>query len=152
MSDYTDEGLSRRLKAILEGRKLTVKSVAATIGVPYRALQNQLIGHNKMTASTLAKLLTFLELPLEVVTDGRLRPPPRHLAAALRRLFGDELLPGISDDMAVTPPVAGRDAGHLHRNANALAYLLCEYWEKEVLTPSDYAVIFAEERSDGVSK
>jgi transcriptional regulator with XRE-family HTH domain len=149
MSDYRDEVIAKRLKALLDGRGITIKSAAERLDVPYRTLQNQLMGNNRMTASTLAKLLSLLELPVEAIIEGRVRPPLRPLASALKRVFGS-LLPSLDEDMTPVAPGSDRTADELDRNARSLAFLLREQVERETIKPEDWATLLAadEDRRD----
>lgn len=137
MGEYGDDGLATRLRTIIDGRSLSIREVAKAIDVPYRTLQNQLLGHNKMPASTFARLLAFLELPAEFVTEGRYQPRHRPIANALKRAFGDHL-PAVDPEMRiVAPPAESRTAEQLDQHAQALAFLFREAYEWEVAELSD---------------
>jgi len=136
-SDYSDEGIAKRLRSVLDGRKLTIKEASEAVDVPYRTLQNQLLGRNKMPASTFAKLLSFLELPPQFIAAGRYEPDTRPIADALKWTFG-ALLPAVDSEMRLIPPPAqDRSAEVLDRHANAIAFLYRVAYEREILTPED---------------
>lgn len=139
MTEYSDEVLAGRLKALIDGRGISIKAASEAIGVPYRTLQNQLMGNNRMPASTFLKLSMFLELPAEVIAEGRWRLPLKTLANALRSTLGDTL-PTIDGEMRVAPPTAERDTAALDAQAKTLAFILREALERETLHPTDWAV------------
>lgn len=139
MADYSDEVLASRLKAILDGRRVSIKSAAEAVGIPYRTLQNQLMGNNRMPASTFLKLAVFLEIPADVIAEGRWRFPLRPLTNALKQTFGG-LLPALDGEMRVLAPVP-RDDAQLDANARTLAFLLREAVERETIKPTDWAAL-----------
>lgn len=137
MADYTDEGLAARLRSILDARKLTIREVAEVIDVPYRTLQNQLLGRNKMPASTFARLLSYLELPAEFIATGRHQPRHRPIANALKATFGD-MLPAVDGEMRLVPPPAEpRSPQQLDQHAQSVAFLFREAYEWEVVSLED---------------
>jgi hypothetical protein len=140
MSDYRDEIIASRLKALLDGRKVSIKAAAEAVGIPYRTLQNQLAGNNRMAASTFVKLIMFLELPAEVIVEGRVRTPLRPLANALKTTLGG-MLPEFDEEMRAIPAPEGRTADRLDTNAKTMAFVLREAVERETLAPSDWGAL-----------
>lgn len=137
MDEYTDQGLAARLRSVIDARNLSIREVAKTIEVPYRTLQNQLLGQNKMPASTFAKLLSYLELPAEFIVSGRYQPRHRPIADALKATLGD-LLPAVDGDMNLVPPgPEPRSPQQLDQHAQALAFLFREAYEWEVVSLED---------------
>lgn len=141
MPEMTDEWLALRLKRLLDGREISTKEAAEAIGVPYRTLQNQLAGNNKMAATTLAKLLMMLQVPVEFLVEERIRLKPRALAFALDRTFGPALPTFISegDFMGPALPSVPDPRGPQERfdDARSLALILRGDYEMAALDPRD---------------
>lgn len=132
-ADFSDEGIAKRLRQLIEARGLSIRQVAKDIQVPYRTLQNQLLGSNKMPASTFARLLEYLELPAAFVTYGRYEPKLRPIADALKKTFG-HLLPIVNHDNSLSAPVGeSREAAELDIHARFIAFLFREAYERAVV-------------------
>jgi hypothetical protein len=110
------------------------------------------MGNNRLTAATLAKLLALLELPIEAITTGRVRPPFRPIANALKKTLG-ALLPSVSDDLELLPPHPDRNLPEFENHARTLALLLRDEIEKETVRLEDWPVLLeAADPPPGVSK
>lgn len=104
LPEFTDEFLAKRLRVLVDANDTTLTELATSIGVPYRTLQNQLSGNNKMPASTFAKILLRLGVPLDFVTSGRIALDLTMLGPAVDDALG-ALLPAVDDDLNfVSPP------------------------------------------------
>lgn len=132
MENYDDSYLAQRIRAIMDMRGFTITEAAETIGVPYRTLQNQLSGKNKMPASTYAKLTAMLEVPTSFVVEERIRIHPRALQFALRFALM-EYLPSVDDEMQVGPPDPTRTDAQYSQQSKALAYVVRDLYERYLL-------------------
>lgn len=59
-----------RVKAAMKARKLTMTALSERSGVPYRTLQNQLGGKNKLTVEVLSRVTAVID-PMANFADGR---------------------------------------------------------------------------------
>lgn len=136
VSAFGDEAISRRLRFLIDEADLTMKEVAEAIDVPYRTLQNQLSGNNKMPASTLAKIVTMLEVPLSFVTSARVVMSRRSLTSAIKDVLGRQI-PVLDGEMRLCPPDLPdeRDQQRLDADAGYLAALLIERYEWHLVDP-----------------
>lgn len=137
LESFSDEELARRLRFLMDEQGETIKDAAETIGVPYRTLQNQLNGNNKMPASTFAKLVSMLNVPLSFVVSGRVELSHRALANALKEVLGKSL-PVVDQEMNVSAPTAAdsRDERAWDHHATILALLLKGRYEHHRVDPA----------------
>lgn len=139
-ADFSDEGIAKRLRRLIEARGLSIRQVAKDIQVPYRTLQNQLLGSNKMPASTFARLLEYLQLPAAFITYGRYEPKLRPITDALKKTFG-HLLPVVNRDHSLSAPVGeGREDADLDIHAQFIAFRFRDAYERAVVSLSDEKV------------
>lgn len=52
MTEDTDDALTANLRALIGEHGMSIRAMAEVIGVPYRTLQNQLLGKARMPAAT----------------------------------------------------------------------------------------------------
>lgn len=130
MVDFSDEHLAARLRLLMSDQGVTITEAAEAINVPYRTLQNQLSGKNRMPASTFAMLVTMLRVTPEFVATGRLKLDRPSLAKALAERLGG-LLPRVDDEMNLHPPSPPdiRTDDEARRDAMAIAHFVADSYE-----------------------
>ena len=65
---WTDEVIQQRLVVAMKQQHLTMRDASAALGIPYRTLQNQLKGNNRITAQLCLQLAVWLRLDLLAVS------------------------------------------------------------------------------------
>lgn len=142
MDGYDDQILAQRLRFIMEGRGITITEAAEGIGVPYRTLQNQLGGKNRMPASTFAKMLELLEVPVSFVVRERIQLNVRAAQEAIRDVFGAHL-PFVDENLAIhpAPRPETRTTDELEHQLKMLTYLLRDRYENRVYQELDLPVV-----------
>lgn len=133
MEKYDDENLARRIRALMDEREITITEAAEATGVPYRTLQNQLGGKNKMPASTFAKLTEMLEVPISFLVDERIRINARALQLAIRDAMRD-FMPSVDDEMRVGPAETSRSDAEYEQQSKALAYIVRDRYEQRLIS------------------
>lgn len=86
----------------MDSQGIAITEAAEALSVPYRTLQNQLSGKNRMPASTFAKILEFLQIPVSFVIDERIRLNSQAAQDAIRDVFGNQL-PQVDEDLRIIP-------------------------------------------------
>lgn len=133
MEKYDDENLALRIRAVMDERGITITEAADATGVPYRTLQNQLGGKNKMPASTFAKLTEMLEVPISFLVNERIRLNALALQLAIRDAMGD-MMPSVDDEMRVKQADPSRSDAEYEQQSKALAYIIRDRYEQRVIS------------------
>ena len=133
MEKYDDENLALRIRAVMDERGITITEAAEATGVPYRTLQNQLGGKNKMPASTFAKLTEMREVPISFLVNERIRLNARALQLAIRDAMGD-MMPSVDDEMRVKQADPSRSDAEYEQQSKALAYIIRDRYEQRVIS------------------
>lgn len=129
---WTDERLAARLRILLADAGISITEAAEAIEVPYRTLQNQLAGRNRMPASTFAKLTSMLEVTPDFVATGRLRLNRTSFANALMQVLREQL-PAVDKEYVFhlpETPDARTEAQRL-QDARALTFMVLDRYEHE---------------------
>lgn len=130
MADYSDEHLTARLRLLLKDEKISIREAAERIDVPYRTLQNQLAGKNRMPASTFAKLTEMLDVPARFVAEGTIKLDRYALTESLKQVLGD-LLPTVDKEFVFHLPKQPDDRTKQQRDHDAemLAFVVRDAFE-----------------------
>jgi hypothetical protein len=87
----TDQELIDGLRALMKARKVSVKTLAAGIGIPYRTLQNYLIGETRFPASVFLSASEYLGVDQHYIITKSFELAHCSLVDAIIRVFGDSL-------------------------------------------------------------
>ena len=93
-----ESGLVTRVRAAMAVRDVSIRDLASTIGLPYRTLQNYLLGTNQMPAKIVGKVAEALNVSSDFfllgrvdLFDMRLLSDTLHLVEDWRRHGGDKV-------------------------------------------------------------
>ncbi|MEN3794587.1 helix-turn-helix transcriptional regulator [Fulvimarina sp. MAC3] len=131
-----DKNIIQAVRAGLAKMGWSVKDLGEATGIPYRSLQNYMMGRTRMPASTLVAISRLIDLEIRDFDDQKRRMHKWHLYDALWTIFGDQL-PNLPVNVTNTNPFTedSEEAWKLHNRkqeaARALAEAIdeqCEYY------------------------
>jgi len=62
--------ISARLRSVIDDRGLSIKEASEVVGIPYRTLQNYLLGEREPNAKAMAAIRTHLGISLDWLLTG----------------------------------------------------------------------------------
>lgn len=134
MIDEFEAHLISSLRELMGLRSISVREMAAKVGVPYRTLQNQLLGKARLPASTYMKVVNEVGLRL----PGQLQDLDENaLASALEQCLGGQL-PTISPSgpqtVSILPPPNPdtRDEASRFEDARRLTFFVAATYYAEL--------------------
>lgn len=80
-----DIGVIGRLKQAMAARKFSIKKLSAATSVPYRTLQNYLLGMHALPAEVLAKICAAMDVSADWIFREQLYLHPEDMKEALHR-------------------------------------------------------------------
>lgn len=122
-----ESGIVDVLRALIERRKLKIKSVAEAAGIPYRTLQNYLAKSNKMPLAAYLDVCSVIGIPPDYPITRRFKIDHHALQQALIDAAGP-LLNAVDVDedsaMWIRSVVGDHDEKHVRRIAGFLAAMI----------------------------
>lgn len=67
---YEKMSIAARLRSVIDDRGMSIKEASAVVGIPYRTLQNYLLGEREPNAKAMAAIRTHLGISLDWLLTG----------------------------------------------------------------------------------
>lgn len=137
----TEMGALDRIRAIMEHRKITMRTLSEDTGIPYRSVQNYLSGKHGIPLDVFKKICSRLGLSSDWVLFGEIKFNHHVLTEVLIKSMGDVLpIPKITKDghLVLTHRRSGEEVEHsdLRRAAHTIAIIISGKYD--VLTEAEY--------------
>lgn len=89
---YDDQQLVEDIKSLMKQRKVSARAMSASIGVPYRSIQNYLSGKSRFPAIVMISMLDHLGADIRMLRHGDNLLRHADIYDAVHRVLGDQLL------------------------------------------------------------